>query len=192
MNEVMRHEAQKEPPKDPLGILSDSPEAQATRAELGSDPLDILPILRAERRKAAVVKMFQTVKNRIIDISPDFLISADKLINDFRHKTARSASLSQSGGEFYNYLAKHALYKPNKVYSDHALEESRLVRSRRFDLENLAKLKAQPRKKSGQLKILKEYIARQSRESQPSRIESKSGEDVNQNFVQKVAQEGGD
>src|SRR6266481_7698867 len=83
-----------------------------------------------EKDSGSFRELLQILKNKLIDISPDFLISSDKLLEDFEKQAKQSADLSESGGRFYNFLAEHALYKPNKEFS-YASRESDFFESKK-------------------------------------------------------------
>ncbi len=119
--------------KDPWGLLGKESEDTSTELldrqiekKLGQlaeeetlrDPFGIrsVEVVEGKSREISFRELWERVKDKIVDIAPNFIISEDKIVNAYVASVNRSIKLSKSVGRFYNFLAKHGHTKPDKEH----------------------------------------------------------------------------
>lgn len=131
--------------KDPWGLLDI--ESEGTNAELLDhqiektfgqlaeeetvrDPFGIrnVEVAEVESKKISFRELWDRAKDKIVDITPNFIISEDKIVNAYVESVNRSIKLSKSAGRFYSLLAKHGHTKPDK---EHVFKETNSALKRR-------------------------------------------------------------
>lgn len=189
-----RNEIHGKPDKlnDSLGALIVEPIPEQImgpgRAVISSEIDQDMAKLQVEQKKGMLKKLAGLIRDKIVDISPDFLISADKLIADFESKMRQSISLSENGGKFFNYLAQHAIYKPNKKYS-HTPKETSLPGATEREINYLEFLKNYSGRKSRVVRDVKKEVSKISEESAPDFYEEQGDGFLYQRFQQNIAQD---
>lgn len=129
------------------------------------------------------------MKGRLIDISPDFFISADKLIEEFRKKREQSGNVCQDAGKFFDYLAQNTIVKPSKKYSGSA-RKSYLTEKTNYDILALKKLKEQFEKKRDQIKAVDLAIKQLSTQGRSDFFEQEIDGKIFQYLSKSYEQEG--
>jgi hypothetical protein len=173
MNPDKRHSQQSEPESlkinsDPLGLFAES----------------------GERQKFSVREVLEIIKDKLIDISPDFLISADKIIEEFEHQNRVSEDIGKQGGKLFDYLAQNALYKPNKDY-EHKNQDYILPRYNKINEEILREINQGNIPKSKKIKKTRAKIEEFSFSSKPYFDEAKREKCLRQHRIEKIPQDGG-
>jgi hypothetical protein len=134
--DITPNESDKE--RDPLGILGDTEEGELSDEEVeqrlgflieeenDNDPLGIRNVEVVENNESNVSfgDLWDRVADKIVDITPNFIVDKDKVVNAYIALMNRSVDLSKSAGKFYNFLAKHGHTKPDK---EHTFQETQSV-----------------------------------------------------------------
>lgn len=108
-------------------------------------------VVEASSKLVSLHELWQRAKDRIVDITPNFVINEDKVVDAFLYLANSSISLSKVAGRFYNFLAKHGHTKSDK---EHVFQETRssLEKGRELTLEQISIVRAQHSRKSQALK----------------------------------------
>jgi len=113
--------------------------------------------LEGESERLTPQKLWERIKDRIVDVVPDFIISRDQIVDDFTAKLSKSVILSKAGGMLFHVLAERGLTKPtqNHEYQD---RESNILDSGAFIRANLEAIQKDNPRKSQSFKAQKEYL----------------------------------
>lgn len=159
----------------------------------GSDPLGIraeLERIEKERKKITFKKLFNLIRDKLVDISPSFIINEDLFLEKFRAIVANSLDLSTSAGLLYDRLAAHGLRKPKKEYS-HIPKITELPLKAGSIINWVKENRSIFGGKSKRIAATPKLVSQAFRQTDPIRQEFQEEDRLSQVFAQRVSQDGG-